>query len=104
MGDFVGAHGTPTKMTDAEVNQMLHQEEEKTTAETPKVRIDVERGDRVKIKEGTFESFEGTVDTELMEASGRVNVFLIEIFGLARLPSSWNTGRSSRCNFPRSVR
>src|SRR5262249_7587255 len=33
VGDFVGAHGTPTKMTDAEVNQMLHQEEEKTTAE-----------------------------------------------------------------------
>ena len=30
VGDFVGAHGTPTKMTDAEVNQMLHQEEEKT--------------------------------------------------------------------------
>ena len=41
LGDFVGAHGTPTKMTDAEVNQMLHQEEEKTTVETPKVRIDV---------------------------------------------------------------
>ena len=38
VGDFVGAHGTPTKMTDAEVNQMLHQEEEKTTAEAPKVR------------------------------------------------------------------
>jgi transcriptional antiterminator NusG len=33
----------------------------------------------VKIKEGTFESFEGTVDT-VDEASGRVNV-LIEIFG-----------------------
>ena len=26
VGDFVGAHGTPTKMTEAEVNQMLHQE------------------------------------------------------------------------------
>ena len=42
VGDFVGAHGTPTKMTDAEVNQMLHQEEEKATAETPMVRIDVD--------------------------------------------------------------
>ena len=26
VGDFVGAHGTPTKMTETEVNQMLGQE------------------------------------------------------------------------------
>ncbi len=76
VGDFVGAHGTPTKMTDAEVNQMLHQEEEKTTAETPKVRIDVERGDRVKIKDGPFENFEGTVE-EVIEGRGLVKVMLI---------------------------
>jgi transcriptional antiterminator NusG len=76
VGDFVGAHGTPTKMTDTEVNQMLHQEEEKTTAETPKVRIDVERGDRVKIKDGPFENFEGTVE-EVIEGRGLVKVMLI---------------------------
>jgi transcriptional antiterminator NusG len=76
VGDFVGAHGTPTKMTDAEVNQMLHQEEEKTTAETPKVRIDVEHGDRVKIKDGPFENFEGTVE-EVIEGRGLVKVMLI---------------------------
>jgi transcriptional antiterminator NusG len=76
VGDFVGAHGTPTKMTDAEVNQMLHQEEEKTTAESPKVRIDVERGDRVKIKDGPFENFEGTVE-EVIEGRGLVKVMLI---------------------------
>ena len=76
VGDFVGAHGTPTKMTEAEVNQMLHQEEEKTTAETPKVRIDVERGDRVKIKDGPFENFEGTVE-EVIEGRGLVKVMLI---------------------------
>ena len=35
VGDFVGAHGTPTKMTEAEVNQMLHQEEEKTDRRDP---------------------------------------------------------------------
>jgi transcription termination/antitermination protein NusG len=76
VGDFVGAHGTPTKMTDAEVNQMLHQEEEKTTAEAPKVRIYVERGDRVKIKDGPFENFEGTVE-EVIEGRGLVKVMLI---------------------------
>ena len=57
VGDFVGAHGTPTKMTDTEVNQMLRPEEEKTTAEAPKVKIYVERSDRVKIKDGPFENF-----------------------------------------------
>jgi transcription termination/antitermination protein NusG len=76
VGDFVGAHGTPTKMTETEVNQMLHQEEEKTTAETPKVRIDVERGDRVKIKDGPFENFEGSVE-EVIEGRGLVKVMLI---------------------------
>jgi transcriptional antiterminator NusG len=76
VGDFVGAHGTPTKMTDVEVSQMLNQEEEKTTAETPKVRIDVERGDRVKIKDGPFENFEGTVE-EVIEGRGLVKVMLI---------------------------
>ncbi len=76
VGDFVGAHGTPTKMTDAEVNQMLHQEEEKTTAEAPKIKINVERGDRVKIKDGPFENFEGTVE-EVIEGRGLVKVMLI---------------------------
>ena len=34
VGDFVGAHGTPTKMTEAEVNQMLGQQEQRPTAES----------------------------------------------------------------------
>lgn len=76
VGDFVGAHGTPTKMTAEEVAKMLNQEEEKTTAEAPKVRIDVERGDRVKIKDGPFENFEGTVE-EVVEQRGLVKVMLI---------------------------
>jgi transcriptional antiterminator NusG len=75
VGDFVGAHGTPTKMTETEVNQMLGQETAKTE-EPPKVRIDVERGDRVKIKDGPFENFEGTVE-EVIEARGLVKVVLI---------------------------
>jgi transcriptional antiterminator NusG len=75
VGDFVGAHGTPTKMSEAEVSQMLGQETAKTE-ETPRVRIDVERGDRVKIKDGPFENFEGTVE-EVIEARGLVKVMLI---------------------------
>jgi transcriptional antiterminator NusG len=75
VGDFVGAHGTPTKMTDAEVNQMLGQAKA-STEDSPPLRIDVERGDRVKIKEGPFENFEGTVE-EVVEARGQVKVMLI---------------------------
>jgi transcriptional antiterminator NusG len=75
VGDFVGAHGTPTKMTETEVNQMLGQETAKSE-ESPRVRIDVERGDRVKIKDGPFENFEGTVE-EVIEARGLVKVMLI---------------------------
>lgn len=76
VGDFVGAHGTPTKMTPAEVNQMLRPEEAAKPGEAPKVKIDVERGDRVKIKDGPFENFEGTVE-EVIEARGLVKVMLI---------------------------
>lgn len=76
VGDFVGAHGTPTKMTEAEVNQMLNQQEEQTTAKSPSYRIDVDRGDRVKIKDGPFENFEGTVE-EVIEGRGLVKVMLI---------------------------
>jgi len=75
VGDFVGAHGTPTKMTGDEVGKMLGQETAKTE-EAPKVRIDVERGDRVKIKDGPFENFEGTVE-EVIEQRGLVKVMLI---------------------------
>lgn len=76
VGDFVGAHGTPTKMTAAEVQQMLRPEEAAKSGEPPKVKIDVERGDRVKIKDGPFENFEGTVE-EVIEARGLVKVMLI---------------------------
>jgi transcriptional antiterminator NusG len=76
VGDFVGAHGTPTKMTEAEVNQMLGQQTAVDTETAPKVRIDVERGDRVKIKDGPFENFEGTVE-EVIEQRGLVKVMLI---------------------------
>jgi len=76
VGDFVGAHGTPTKMTSTEVGQMLNEQEQGSTAEQPKVKIYVERGDRVKIKDGPFENFEGTVE-EVIEARGLVKVMLI---------------------------
>jgi transcription termination/antitermination protein NusG len=79
VGDFTGAAGKPIAMQDHEIQRMLGLETAKEEVTAPKIKIDFAPGDRVKIKEGTFESFEGTVDT-VDEASGRVNV-LIEIFG-----------------------
>ncbi len=79
VGDFTGAAGKPIPMQEHEIQRMLGLETAKEDVTQPKIKIDFSAGDRVKIKEGTFESFEGTVDT-VDEASGRVNV-LIEIFG-----------------------
>lgn len=76
VGDFVGAHGQPSPMTDEEVRKMLNQEEEQKTEEAPKIKIYVEPGDRVKIKDGPFENFEGTVE-EVVEQRGLVKVMLV---------------------------
>lgn len=76
VGDFVGAHGTPSKMSADEVDKMLGPGDGAKTEEAPRVRIDVERGDRVKIKDGAFENFEGTVE-EVIEQRGLVKVMLI---------------------------
>jgi len=77
VGDFVGAYGSPSRMTDQEVKQMLGQVvPAKTEEAAAKVRIDVERGDRVKIKDGPFENFEGTVE-EVIEGRGMIKVMLI---------------------------
>lgn len=78
IGDFTGAGGKPSPMLTQEVNKILSKTEEKSD-EQPKVSIKFNKGDRVKITEGTFENFEGDVETIDM-ANGRVTV-MINIFG-----------------------
>jgi len=78
IGDFTGAAGAPTPMLPHEVARILAKQEEKTD-EAPKLKIAFRPGDRVKINEGTFESFEGEVDA-IDEQNGRVTV-MINIFG-----------------------
>lgn len=78
IGDFTGAGGKPSPMLQHEVNKILSKSEEKTD-EQPKVSIKFNKGDRVKINEGTFENFEGDVENIDM-ANGRVTV-MINIFG-----------------------
>jgi len=78
VGDFTGAGGKPTPMLPHEVTRIIQTEEEETS-ETPKLDIKFSSGDKVKVKEGNFENFEGEVNT-IDEASGRVTV-MINIFG-----------------------
>jgi transcription termination/antitermination protein NusG len=78
VGDFTGAGGKPTPMLPQEVARIVQTEEEETS-EAPKLDIKFATGDKVKVKEGNFESFEGEVNT-IDEASGRVTV-MINIFG-----------------------
>ena len=76
VGDFVGAYGSPSRMTEIEVNRMLGQSVPVKAEESAKVKIDLERGDRVKIKDGPFENFEGSVE-EVIEGRSSVKVMLI---------------------------
>jgi transcriptional antiterminator NusG len=78
IGDFTGSAGKPTPMLPHEVSKIVAKQEEKTD-EAPKLKINFNVADRVKINEGTFDNFEGEVDS-IDEASGRVTV-MINIFG-----------------------
>jgi transcriptional antiterminator NusG len=78
VGDFTGAGGKPTPMLPHEVSKIIQTETEETQ-EAPKLDIKFAKGDKVKVKEGNFESFEGEVGS-IDEASGRVTV-MINIFG-----------------------
>ena len=78
VGDFTGSQNRPIPMEPDEVERMLGRREE-VAEEAPKIRIAFEVGEVVKIKEGTFEGFEGSIEA-IDEASGKVDV-LIEIFG-----------------------
>jgi transcriptional antiterminator NusG len=78
VGDFTGAGGKPTPMLPQEVTRIVQTEVEETS-EAPKLDIRFSAGDKVKVKEGNFENFEGEVGS-IDEASGRVTV-MINIFG-----------------------
>jgi transcription termination/antitermination protein NusG len=78
IGDFTGAAGHPSPMLPHEVEKIVAKHEEKSE-KSPKLKIAFRQGERVKINEGTFENFEGDVDS-IDETNGRVTV-MINIFG-----------------------
>src|SRR5262245_49108297 len=81
IGDFTGAQGKPTPMDPKDVERILRSskvlpEEEGAEAKTA---IPFKTGDRVRVKEGYFQNFEGDVYA-IDETHGRVTV-MINIFG-----------------------
>ncbi|MBI1345235.1 transcription termination/antitermination factor NusG [bacterium] len=79
VGDFTGSAGKPIPMQEHEIQRMLGREESKKEESPLKVKVDFQTGDQVKIKDGAFESFEGTIEA-IDEANGKITV-LIQIFG-----------------------
>lgn len=77
VGDFIGTEGIPTPMRDTDVAKMLKEVEK--PEETPNIKVEFEKGDVVKIREGAFENFEGNVDS-IDEERGIVRV-IVTIFG-----------------------
>ena len=75
---FVGANKKrPTALTDDEVRQIMHHQEE--TQERPKPKFHFEKGEKVRIIDGPFANFEGDVD-EIHEERSTIRV-LVTVFG-----------------------
>ena len=65
----------PVPLEDAEVDRIMR----RMKSDTPRVRIGFERGESVRIKDGPFADFMGTVD-EVLEDRGKVRVH-VSFFG-----------------------
>lgn len=78
IGDFTGSGGKPAPMTPQDVAKVISKPDESSPEQIKNV-IPFNQGDRVRIKEGTFENFEGDVDN-IDPANGRVTI-MINIFG-----------------------
>jgi transcriptional antiterminator NusG len=72
---FVGSGTKPSSLPDNEVNRILKQ----MTSESPKLKIGLHPGQSVRVIDGPFVDFMGTVD-EVNEEKGKVKVMLT-LFG-----------------------
>lgn len=77
VGDFISTEGIPTPMRDTDVAKMLLEAEK--PEEAPSIKVEFEKGDMIKIREGAFENFEGVVDS-IDSERGIVKV-IVTIFG-----------------------
>ncbi len=73
---FIGSRTVPVPLEDAEVNAIL--EEIRGERERPKPKVKFEHGERVKIIDGPFSNFMGSIDEMNLER-GKLKV-MVEIF------------------------
>ncbi len=76
---FLGSHGKPMPMRDAEVNAILNRVEE--GVEAPRTLISFDIGEKVSVTDGPFEGFDGMVE-EVDDDHQRLKVS-VSIFGRA---------------------
>jgi len=77
VGDFIGTEGVPTPMRDTDVAKMLLEAEK--PEEAPSIKVEFKKGDMIKIREGAFENFEGTVDS--IDSSRGIVKVIVPVFG-----------------------
>ena len=76
---FLGADNKPLPISDAEAQRIIHQVQE--GIERPKPSVSFEVGEQVRVSDGPFASFNGTVE-EVDDARSRLKV-AVSIFGRA---------------------
>ncbi|MBI2870142.1 MAG: transcription termination/antitermination factor NusG [Candidatus Omnitrophica bacterium] len=76
---FVGSGNQPIPLKESEVETLLKQAEDKQNKPQPKVVF--EKGEGVRVKEGPFINFNGTIE-EVNPAKGKLKV-MVSIFGRA---------------------
>ena len=74
---FVGSGKNPIPLPEEEVVQILRQQDEKTTK--PKPKVEFTAGESVRVKEGAFANFNGTIE-EVNPNRGKLRV-MVTIFG-----------------------
>lgn len=72
---FIGSGTTPVPMSEAEVKSL----QKRMGVEEPEYKIDVIKGDAVRIVDGPFKGFEGKTDS-IDESHGKVKI-LVSMFG-----------------------
>jgi len=77
VGDFIGTEGMPTPMRDTDVAKMLLEAEKPEAA--PSIKVEFKKGDQIKIREGAFDNFEGSVDS--IDAERGIVSVIVTIFG-----------------------